>query len=98
MNYRELQMELKSRGLSAKGKKVDLEARLAVAIANGNEDVAEPTSDDYKDFIFTGDKVGGCDPDYCTVFGYLFKLNGRAVTVKPEIAAKLATHSHFTEK
>jgi hypothetical protein len=51
-----------------------------------------------RSFVFTGDKVGGFDPAYCEMHGYLFKLNGRAVKVTAEAAVKLATHSHMTEK
>lgn len=51
-----------------------------------------------KGFVFTGDRIGGCDPEWIEVHGYLFGLNGRAVEVSDEVAAKLRTHSHFTEK
>ena len=48
-------------------------------------------------FVFTGDKVGGSDPAWISMHGYLFGLNGRVVEVNDAVAAKLRTHSHFTE-
>ena len=48
-------------------------------------------------FVFTGDKVGGCDPAWIEMHGYLFGLNGRVVEVNDTVAAKLRNHSHFTE-
>ncbi|MBU8921788.1 MAG: hypothetical protein KOO63_08210 [Bacteroidales bacterium] len=49
-------------------------------------------------FVFTGDKAGGCDPKTCKVFNINFNLNGKVMYVPDEVAIKLATHSHFTEK
>ena len=49
-------------------------------------------------FVFTGDKIGGDDPAWCRIHGYSFKLNGAAIKVSDDVAAKLRTHSHFTEK
>lgn len=49
-------------------------------------------------FVFTGDKVGGCDPAWISMHGYLFELNGRVIEVNDVVAAKLRKHSHFTEK
>ena len=49
-------------------------------------------------FVFTGDKVGGCDPASCKMHDITFELNGRVVYVPEQVAVKLATHSHFTEK
>ena len=51
-----------------------------------------------KGFVFTGDPIGGDDPPFCNMHGYLFPLNGQAVAVSDEVAALLKTHSHFTEK
>ncbi len=97
MTYRELQAECKRLGLSAAGKKADLKARIK------SEPKAADTSPAKKApgkgfFVFTGDKVGGCDPAWCEMHGYSFKLDGAAVKVKDDVAAKLATHSHFTEQ
>ena len=47
-------------------------------------------------FVFTGN--GSYDPAWISKRGYLFELNGRVVEVTDEVAAKLRTHSHFTEK
>ena len=49
-------------------------------------------------FVFTGDKIGGDNPAWCDLYGYSFKLNGAAIKVSDEVAAKLRTHSHFTEQ
>jgi len=51
-----------------------------------------------RSFVFTGDKIGGDDPESIEVFGYVFKLNGKAVKVAAPVAEKLSNHSHFTEK
>ena len=50
-------------------------------------------------FVFTGDpRAKGSDPAACQNFGLTFTLNGDPVEVADEaIAAKLRTHSHFTE-
>ena len=96
MNYRALQANLKSKGLNAKGSKAELEARWSEYIDLDSEPEPKKAVIGRK-FIFTGDPVGGCDPDFCQMHGLLFKLNGAGVPVSDEIAAKLATHSHFTE-
>ena len=49
-------------------------------------------------FVFTGDPGGGGDPLYCDACGYLFKLNGKALKVNAEAAARLQNNSHFTEQ
>jgi hypothetical protein len=95
MKYRELQKELKARGLKSHGKKADLEARL---YADSDPEITIVVDTGFKEFVFTGDpSAPGEDPAYISMYGYLFTLNGRAVTVTPEHAAKLATSSHFTE-
>jgi len=94
MNYRELQKALKAKGLNAKGSKAELEARWDEAVT-----ITVEVNSDYRDFVYTGDpNAPGEDPLYASTFGYLWKLNGKAITVKPEHAVKLALHSHFTEK
>jgi hypothetical protein len=95
MNYRELQKACKAKGLKSHGKKAELIARLEDA----SEITVEVTVDsNYREFVFTGDpNAPGEDPAWCSDYGYMFQLNGRAITVAPEIAAKLANHSHFTE-
>jgi hypothetical protein len=94
MKYRALQKELKARGLNAKGSKAELEARL---YADSDPEI-KPVNTDFREFVFTGDpNAPGTDPAWCSDYGYMFQLNGRAITVAPEIAAKLANHSHFTE-
>jgi hypothetical protein len=112
MNYRELQAALKAKGLSAYGKKAELEARLAEAneepVMADVQKAPERTSENMKNkvmYVYTGDPGIGkeegwkaCDPTWCQMHGYMFKLNGSPVPVAPEVAAKLATHSHFTEK
>ena len=96
MKYRELQAELKAKGWNAKGSKKQLEARLAQGY--GRTDAApEAKPSGLRKFVFTGDEFGRCDPAWCDMHGYNFKLNGAAVSVTDDIAAKLATHSHFTE-
>ena len=107
MNYRALQAELKARGLNAKGSKKELEARYAewkegldgAELIEAVTEAIPPVkkSPIGRKFIFTGDPVGRCDPEFCQMHGLLFKLNGAGVHVSDEIAAKLATHSHFTE-
>jgi hypothetical protein len=112
MKYRQLQKELKRLGLKSHGTKDALEARLAdymkekTGIDAVNPSLIEDspaekyfeTNKDYREFVFTGDpNAPGQDPAYISMYGYLFTLNGRAVTVAPEHAAKLATSSHFTE-
>ena len=93
MNYRELQKELKSRGLKSHGTRADLEARLEDAL-----EVTITVNTDFRDFVFTGDpNAPGEDPAWIEMHGYMFGLNGRAITVVPDIAKKLAIHSHFTE-
>ena len=47
-------------------------------------------------FVFVGN--GNSDPQTIELYGTIFKLNGTPVTVAESIAAKLRTHSHFTEK
>jgi hypothetical protein len=49
-------------------------------------------------FVYTGDKVGGDDPQFCKVFNIPFELNGKVMYVPEEVAVRLAKHSHFTEK
>ena len=53
-----------------------------------------------RSFVFTGDPRSDhtSDPVWCHIHGVSFKFNGAAVKVKDEIAAKLAPHTHFTEK
>ena len=106
MNYRALQAELKARGLNAKGSKKELEARL---YADSDPEIKPVAAKPKKavigrQFIYTGDPGIGKDdgwsaddPNFCQMHGLLFKLNGAGVPVSDEIAAKLATHSHFTE-
>ena len=47
-------------------------------------------------FVFVGN--GNSDPQTIEILGTIFKLNGTPVVVAESIAAKLRTHSHFTEK
>ena len=102
MKYRELQAELKKRGLSAYGKKADLQNRLDMA--DSIESVAVKGS---RSFVFTGDpntkNTDGSprdtnDPGWFYMHGYQFHLNGKPVMVSDEAAIKLVTHSHFTEQ
>lgn len=51
-----------------------------------------------RSFVFTGDKVGGDDPDKIFMYGYMFKLDGKAVKVNADTADKLTGNTHFTEK
>jgi len=51
-----------------------------------------------KGFVFTGDKAGGHNPAWISMHGYMFKLDGKAIEVVDDVAVKLRTHSHFTEK
>ena len=93
MNYRELQKQCKSAGMSAKGSRVELEERLGI---------------EGRSFVFVGDvncfspdpnnPRDPCDPPTCIMHGYTFRLNGDAVTVSDDVAGKFETHSHFTEK
>jgi hypothetical protein len=93
MNYRELQKALKAKGLNAKGSKAELEARWDDAVT-----ITVEVNSDYREFVYTGDpNAPGTDPEYSSMYGYLWKLNGRAITVKPEHAIRLATNTHFTE-
>jgi hypothetical protein len=93
MKYRELQKELKARGLKSHGTKAALEARLEDAL-----EVTITVYTDFREFVFTGDpNAPGEDPAWCSDYGYMFQLNGRAITVAPDVAVKLANHSHFTE-
>jgi hypothetical protein len=58
-----------------------------------------PEGSTLRGFVFTGDpRVAGTDPDSIGMYGYTFMLNGKAVKVSNETAAKLETHNHFTEK
>ena len=102
MKYRELQKELKARGLSAYGKKAELQNRLDMADSIDSVAVKGARS-----FIFIGDpnnkNPDGSprdtnDPGWFYMHGYQFHLNGKAVMVTDDIAVKLATHSHFTEQ
>lgn len=97
MKYRELQAKVKAAGLNAKGSKAELEARYA---AYDKVPARTPESMMNKVFyVYTGDpNAPGYDPTWSQMHGYMFKLNGAAVPVAPEVAAKLASHSHFTEK
>jgi hypothetical protein len=99
MKYRELQKELKARGLKSHGTRADLEARWADYIDLDSESDFTVTIDTgFREFVFTGDpNAPGEDPAWCSDYGYMFQLNGRAITVAPEVAVKLANHSHFTE-
>ena len=49
-------------------------------------------------FVFTGDKVGGCDPASIVMYGITFKLNGAVRYIPDEIAVKIENNQHFTEK
>ena len=85
MEYRDLQKLCKEQGLSAKGKTVDLEARLGI--------------DPEPQFAFTGDPNDSHNPAWISMYGYMFKLGGAAIKVKDSFHAnKLAGNSHFTEK
>jgi hypothetical protein len=96
MNYRELQAAVKAKGLNAKGSKKELEARLFGTKVKPVK--ADPNGIKTRSFVFTGDpNAPGQDPAWIEMHGYMFGLNGRKITVIPEIAAKLANHSHFTE-
>lgn len=102
MTYRELQAELKSRGLSAYGKKAILEKRLADADGlDFTEFVSEPediVKTGERSFVFTGDPNDSHNPGWLYMHGYQFHLNGKATKVTDDVAIKLATHTHFTEK
>ena len=93
MKYRELQKELKARGLSAYGKKAELQSRLDMA--DSIDSIAVNGS---RSFVFTGDPNDDHNPGWLYVHGYQFHLQGEAVRVSDEAAVKLATHSHFTEQ
>jgi len=104
MKYKELQQELKARGLSAYGKKVDLEKRLSDNSVPKLKDIERPSE---RSFVFTGDpntkNADGTprdtnDPGWFYMHGYQFHLNGKPTKVTDDVAVKLATHSHFTEK
>ena len=51
-----------------------------------------------RSFVFTGDKIGGCDPESIVFFGYTFELNGKAIKVSAETAKAIENNRHFTEK
>jgi len=51
-----------------------------------------------RSFVFCGDKVGGGNPDKIFMYGYMFKLDGKAVKVNADTAEKLTGNGHFTEK
>ena len=104
MKYRELQAAVKAAGLNAKGSKAELEARLYADSDPQITPVVDPKPSTHRKFIYSGDPGIGKDdgwsaddPAFCEMHGYTFKLNGAAVMVPPDIAAKLTTHSHFTE-
>jgi len=103
MKYRELQAAVKAAGLNAKGSKAELEERWAMAKPSSPVVQYEPVKAEksgVRQFVFIGDPRGDgtSNPERCYMHGCLFKLNGAAVKVNDDIAAKLATHSHFTEK
>lgn len=60
--------------------------------------VAKKVAPKWRRFVFTGDPINGDDPATINWIGKTFALNGDPVSVPDEIAEKLATHSHFTEK
>ncbi len=83
MNYREMQAECKKRGISAQGNKATLEKRLSGLS---------------RSFVFSGDpRSNFTGPGWIFVHGYQFHLKGKPVVVDDVAAAKLATHTHFTE-
>ena len=49
-------------------------------------------------FVFTGDKIGGCDPASIEMYGITFELNGAVRYIPDEIAVKIENNRHFTEK
>jgi len=104
MNYRELQAEARRLGVSASGKKADLEARVAAAQsgdAKPKSNAGRKPGSKLRSFVFTGDprdlKAGTNDPEYTRTMGYRFELNGKPVKVKAEVAEKLQGNAHFKE-
>lgn len=99
MKYKELQRLCKEQDLSAKGSTAELRERLGMdKLPEPKEVEVKKVVDKGRGFVFTGDKVGGHDPATCKMHGINFELNGRVVYVPEQVAVKLATHSHFTEK
>ena len=96
MKYRELQKELKARGLKSHGTKSALEARLAGGDPQPEGGISisftVPTK---KGFVYIGQ--GKENPDYIGLYGYMFDLNGDAVEVDEAVASKLRTNNHFKE-
>ena len=93
MNYREMQIECKRRGLPGNGTKAVLRERL---YADSDPQIKPVTNGAGKSFVFTGDPVNGQDPDSIVMFSYRFTLNGDPVGVSDELAARLINNSHFT--
>ena len=48
-------------------------------------------------FVFTGDTVGRCDPEYIMMYGIKFDLNGAPRYIPDEIAKLIENNRHFTE-
>jgi hypothetical protein len=91
MNYRELQAECKRLGLSAKGKRKELEARLEGAIEAEIPAIVEESSE-FPKFAYLGDHDG------FTSWGISFP-RGVAVEVRDgHAAAKCRGNSHFEER
>ena len=57
----------------------------------------KPTKPRLRRFVFSGDPAGS-NPDSVSACGYTFKLNGAAVSVNDDAAARLQNNNHFTEK
>lgn len=56
--------------------------------------VAKKVAPKYPKFVFVGN--GDNDPDEIVMYGFVFKLNGKAVEVADkQVAAKLKNNSHF---
>jgi len=100
MKYREMQKLLKYKGLNAKGSTEELEARLAEA--NDEPMKLEPVEakpekkTGYTNgFKFVGGGYG--DPEWVSLYGYMFGLNGKVVEVNDDAAAKLRNRGYFKE-
>jgi hypothetical protein len=59
--------------------------------------VVKKTAPKLSAFVFTGDKIGGCNPSGIWMLGYHFKLNGKPVEVDPITASSIMNNRHFTE-
>lgn len=101
MKYRELQKELKARGLKSHGTKAALEARLLGDSDPEIKPVKEEgisisfTVPTKKGFVYIGQ--GDSNPSYIGLYGYMFDLNGDPVEVAEPFASNLRTNSHFKE-